>query len=273
MTFLKSGLLIFLPWLLTSEIQAHEPKFTVYAYIPWDKKEEKIFTKYGIKSINVIYEKSYMTDAKIDKQKIRELALETLKDSSLPVSFDIEPGANLKAAAIVPAIQSILKQYRAYNTKNLIGLYATIPQNTYGRLSSDSAYNKLNSSSKNLIFLVDFISPSLYNYDKNDFTKWWLNAQYTMNAAKKYSMNKPIIPYISPIIRLSSLSTIKNGHVVRELSEEEMTKRLDTLYSMGASGCIIWASSQDRTQNGQVPQFNPQNGWGKAVVTFIKTHR
>lgn len=64
-----------------------------------------------------------------------------------------------------------------------------------------------------------------------------------------------------------------NGNLVEELSEEEMAQRLESLYQLGASGCIIWASSQDRKKNGEFPQFNPDYGWGKAVVTFIKSHK
>ena len=52
-----------------------------------------------------------------------------------------------------------------------------------------------------------------------------------------------------------------------------MAQRLGSLYQQGASGCIIWASSQDRKKNGEVPQFNPEHGWGKAVVSFIKLHK
>ena len=94
-----------------------------------------------------------------------------------------------------------------------------------------------------------------------------------MELAKKYTPLKPVIPYISPVVRLGSSNKAKNGNLVEALSEEEMRERLQALFILGASGCIIWASSQDRTEDGQIPQFDPDKGWGKAVVEFTKTHR
>ena len=82
--------------------------------------------------------------------------------------------------------------------------------------------------------------------------------------------SKRIIPYFSSIVRLGPSNKAINGNLVEELSENEMTQRLTALYNLGASGCIIWASSQDRTRDGQIPQFYPDKGWGKAVVKFIK---
>ena len=256
--------------------------FTVFAFIPWpikisdiDKNDEQARTDYlqayGIKPIRVIYEVGYFTQDIIDKKKIKRLALSHALEQNIPVSFDMEFGSRTKSETIVPFVKAILDEYRQYNPKSSVGIYATIPQNTFGSVPTDLSYAQLNSYYDSLINYVDFISPSLYNYSGHDFKSWEENAKYNLDIAKQYTPSKPILPYISPIISLGPSSWSKNGNLVEMLTENEMYERLQALREMGASGCIIWASSQDRLQDGQIPQFDPEKGWGKAVVQFIKS--
>ncbi len=251
------------------------PTFTVYAYIPWKMKtnESDYMLSYGIQPVTVIYENKYFTNGKIDLKKIKKIALETALQPNVPVSFDMEFGHRFKPKTVLPYVHAILKSYRGYNSKTLIGIYATIPQNTYGLKPMGFVYGRLNHQYDSLIDDVDFISPSLYNYSRYDVNAWLENTRFIIELAKKYSPSKPIIPYISPIFRLGPSNKAINGNLVVELSEEEMNLRLQALYNLGAAGCIIWASSQDRTQDGQIPQFHPDKGWGKAVVKFIKRAR
>ena len=60
---------------------------------------------------------------------------------------------------------------------------------------------------------------------------------------------------------------------VRMLTEAEMRTRLQTLYDLGADGCIVWASSNDRTLDGKAPVFDRDSGWGKALADFAQEHR
>ena len=225
---------------------------------------------FGIQPINIIYENNYFTNGKIDFKKIKNIALKTALKPNVPVSFDMEFGNRFKPETVIPYVQTILKYYRSYNSKALVGIYSTIPQNTYGVKPTSLVYEKLNHPYDSLIHDVNFISPSLYNYDGPEVNNWLENARFNIELAKKYTPSKRIIPYISPIVRLGPSNKAINGNLVEELSENEMTQRLTALYNLGASGCIIWASSQDRTRDGQIPQFYPDKGWGKAVVKFIK---
>lgn len=251
------------------------PNFKVYAFLPLngsDLSQSDVLSHYGILPIDVIYENRYMTNQQIDSDKIKKIALAAVAMPSIPISFDMEFGNRFKPETVIPKIITILRYFRHYNIKSQVGIYATIPQNTYGIKPVDGMYKQLNDQYNLLINWVDYISPSLYNYEKNNFNAWLVNARFIMGIAKKYPLKKPIIPYISPIIRLGPSLEARHGHVVIELSETQMMERLEALYQLGASGCIIWTSSQDRDQMGQKLKFNPRQGWGKAVVTFIQSH-
>jgi hypothetical protein len=52
-----------------------------------------------------------------------------------------------------------------------------------------------------------------------------------------------------------------------------MLTRLQTLYDLGADGCIVWASSGDRTLDGTMPVFDRNSGWGKALADFAAAHK
>lgn len=247
-------------------------KFVVYAYIPWANASNLL--TYGIQPIDVIYEKNLFTNEKMDARKIKKLASEMSLKKTRLVSFDMEFGNRFKPETVIPTIRAVLKMFHNYNLTNPIGIYAVIPQNTYGVRPIGAfkyAYEKLNNNYSMLINDVDFISPSLYNYGISDYKVWLENASFNISIAKKMT-SKPILPYISPIITVGSTVLVKDGHLVKELSEAEMAEKLSALYHLGASGCILWASSQDRTVEGQVPLFNPKKGWGKAVVDFVKCH-
>lgn len=254
-------------------------KFTIYAFIPW--KNEKYTTpsqfsnylhSFGIRPIKVIYEHNFFTQGKVDSQKIKKIADESIKSPNIPISFDVEFGNRFQPETVIPRVKDIVHYYRSYQGQAPVGIYGTIPQNTYSWNSRISNYDKLNEKYKLLVSLVDYLSPVLYNYDGNNFSSWLKSAKYNIEAAKKFAPAKPIIPYVSPVITLRTTNIVKQGHIVEELDEASMTKRLQTLYELGASGCIIWASSQDRTKEGKVPAFDPQKAWGKAVVEFLKTH-
>lgn len=251
---------------------APKQKFIVYMFLPWKGTQPQVLLDKGIRPIHVIYEPEFFTDKKIDVVKIKTLALRTLSNPSIPVSFDLEFGNRFKPNTVIPLMQDIIKTFRKYNTKSLVGIYSTIPPNTYGQHAKFLTYEKLNKNYASLIHTVDFISPSLYNYELNNAKLWQRNAAFNFKMTQDYTLTKPVIPYISPIVRLGPSNDAKNGNLVDELSEEDMALRLKTLQRLGAAGCIIWASSQDRTADGRIPQFNPDKGWGRAVVEFIKVN-
>jgi len=276
-------LILILFFFITVEPQAKSlefRKFTVYAFIPWKNKHpddhykqfDEDLISYGIHPIKVIYEDYYLTEGKVDYSKIKKIAESAASEPDIPVSFDTEFGNRFRPETVIPKVQEILQSYRSFAPKALVGVYGTIPQTTFSWKPTISSYDKLNEKYKLLINFVDFLSPVLYNYDGNDLQAWLKSANYNINAANKHAPDKPIIPFISPIIKIGDTDLIKKGNIIEELSEESMAKRLQILYDLGASGCIIWASSQDRTKDGQFPAFNPEKDWGKAVVEFIKTH-
>lgn len=275
-------IVIFFSFFVLNETQAHAArKFIIYAYIPWKKAVDKKnntddfsidLKKNGILSIKIIYENDYLLQGKISLEKIKKITTETFNQPAVPISFDLEFGNRFKPETVIPKIKAILTAYHDFKPRAPVGIYAVMPQNTYGWKPNRHVYDQLNAQYKVLINDVDFISPSLYNYNGHNLKAWELSARDQFQAAHKYFKGKPIIPYISPIYRIGKFVKIKNGTLVEVLDEKAMAARLKLLYALGASGCIIWASSQDREANGQIPTFSPNKAWGKAIVEFIKLH-
>jgi hypothetical protein len=172
-------------------------------------------------------------------------------------------------------VTQILGIYHRYNSVTPAGVYATAPQNTYAWKPDISHFDALNEKYQSIAQQVDFLSPVLYNYAGADLETWQRAAVYNMAAAKKYETGKPIYPYISPVIHLQATSKDDKGQhgSIRTLTEAEMLVRLQTLYQLGADGCIVWASSGDRTEDGQAPVFDRNSGWGKALADFAAKHR
>jgi len=147
MVFLKYILVVYLSCFFAADSWAKEhvvPEFTVYAYIPWKRNTQEqstLFSKYGIQPVFVIYENKYFTNKKIDLNKIKIIALETVSSPHIPVSFDMEFGNRFKPETVIPDIKATINYFRYYNSKSMVGIYATIPQNTYGKKPASLLHN------------------------------------------------------------------------------------------------------------------------------------
>ncbi len=257
--------------------------FTIYEFLPWQVKQADgsinraikltdYAAQFGIKHVRVIYEKYYFANGQPDPEKINALARDTDNDPASIVSFDTEFGNRFRPETVIPKVLDILQIYRSANPKAKAGVYAVAPQNTYGWKSDIAKNEALNQQYAPVAQAVDFLSPVLYNYNQSDMNAWRRSAQYNMAAAQKYGTNKPIIPYITP--SYGSQSADRNGHnPVQQLTEQEMTARLQALYDLGAAGCIVWGGSSDRDADGKQPVFDASQGWGKALVEFAKVHK
>lgn len=249
--------------------------FDIYGFIPWrfHTVEGKTYNidvnanlqHLGVKPVRVIYPRYFLTkDERPDPEKIKRLAQSTVNDQT-PISFDIEIGNRFRPETNLPIILETLTLYRKFGGQAPVGIYAVLPQNTYGgnRLNPLKAvlYQKLNQQYKAVADLVDFISPSLYNYDGQDLEAWKKSALFSMQESKKFAKGKPIIPYITATYS-------KTGKEINKfsLTEEEMQSRLDYLKSLGAKGVIVWQSSGERDVNGKFPSTNFEKGWGKALL-------
>jgi hypothetical protein len=266
-------------FLLKPSVGSAGRPFIVYAFIPWERHMEKgkpvnsnladYLEKQGIHPIRVIYD--FMTHDRPDPEKIRAIAIRALEKPDIPVSFDTEFGDRRKPETVIPGVTEILRLFREYNRHTLVGVYATAPQNTYAWNPGISHYDSLNARYRPVAALVDFLSPVLYNYNGDNTDLWKKAAIYNLDAAQKYGTGKPVYPYISPVFDIEKNETGKPRRFIQLLDEKAMRDRLQTLYDLGASGCIIWASSQSRTADGQKPVFDSDKGWGKAVIAFINS--
>lgn len=257
--------------------------FEVYGFIPYDyrvqdgelikgRPSSEWFETFGIHPIDVVYERR-MINVVVDKMGKKSFMLnrDMMKDVGLGkgrkkttiVSLDLESWDRFDTQTPARLIETI-QSFRKVNNDTPLGLYATVPQNTYiWQADKKDQYDQLNSKYASVADAVDYFSPSLYNYSKDDYAAWLDGAKYNIAAAKKYSKEKKVIPYITPEIW-------EDGYT-RWLSYDEMKKRLQALKDLGVDGCIVWASSRSRSLTGEKPALDPGFGWFKAVTEFSRT--
>lgn len=270
--------------LFTLDVSARP--FVIFEFLPWGQHMENgrpvssprlqdYLATLGIRHAVVVYD--FATGGKADTNKIYKVIERAAGDTNIIVSFDTEFGNRFKPETVMPEVLEILRVYRSFHPANMAGVYATAPQETYELATNLQRYDSLNAKYQPVADAVDFLSPCLYFYHK-DFATWKRTAAYNIEAAKKYRTGKPIIPYIDAVYPGANTNTVRNGRpvkvcIVRLLTEQEMTRQLQTLYDLGADGCIIWASSFDVTPDGARPVFDRNSGWGKAIADFAEKHR
>jgi hypothetical protein len=250
--------------------------------------DEAWFQALHLLPINLIYASRFLEGkgwgAQLNADKLRALAKEALPD--FPVSLDAEewdsyrfkPDALLpNGLSIVQNLIEVVRTFKQTNPNTPVGLYSEVPQNTFGfSASMASVYGPLNQKYAKLAAEVDFYSPSLYNYGysgrvSDDDQLWLRAAEYAMRTCRMLDdiqhTTKPALPYISP----AWLDDNKN---TRYLSYEQMHFRLESLMKLGASGCILWLSSDAKEPDGQDKLIlDPHAGWLKAATEFASHHR
>jgi len=225
----------------------------------------------GVKKYNLIYENKLLDYPKGDKsngepdlQKIDSLADEAMQEPDVPVSLDLEGWKRFDTVNTPKRMIAAIKAFKKTNKISKVGLYATVPQNTHAYADGINKYDKYNKAYAGVAAMVDYFSPSLYAYTSTD-SEWVKSAIYNIEACKKYGYpDKKILPYITPVV-------IVNGVRV-QISYDEMTLRLNTLYQLGADGCLIWTSSLQRDSDGNKIYIDENTGWLKAVKDFIAAH-
>jgi len=267
-------------------VKADKHPFKVYAFIVYGgyiqkgtevkasyKQLGQYLLSYGIKGYDLIYEQKMLDYPGGKKEngvpnmnRIDSLGREAINFTNTPVSLDMEGWQRFDTIKTPKRMLEVIGEFKKVNKISQLGLYATVPQNTYAYSDNISRYDKLNKAYASVAAAVDYFSPSLYNYDGHDTVGWNKAAVYNMAACKKYGFpDKPIIPYITPEV------TQKGGPTTM-LSYEEMMNHLEILYKLGASGCLIWTSSGTRDANGNRMYVDVNSGWLKAVRDFMATH-
>ncbi|MEP6714726.1 MAG: hypothetical protein ABJC09_04085 [Terriglobia bacterium] len=254
-------------------------KFTVYGSIVYrdlstSGSEDPYVTpevaeRYGIQPLSLVFEqrlldvdKSHPHNSKVDVGKIDKVAMETLTTPHKLVSLDMESWNRFDTVGTPGLYLQVIREFRKLNSKSKLGLYAVVPQVTYGWKDEVPAkYGPLNAAYKSVAAAVDYFSPSLYNWERSmSDANWERAAKYSIQAAHGYDASKPVFPYVTPEVTRQGTTTF--------LTYGQMLFRLQTLKQLGADGCIIWTgTTQGRKAGGT---FDPKNGWAKAVVDFQK---
>ncbi|HCW3772328.1 hypothetical protein ACT4WO_13710 [Acinetobacter baumannii] len=267
-------------FLILLSFTANASAFEKYAYAPIKQFDfgygvrkgnlNDHLDKIGYKKIKVIYHDQFLdNNNQPDPQKIKKIA-EAAKTDMTPVSFDYEKGNPNNPKSMIEPAKKTLMLYKQYGGKAPVGLYALFPRNTHGgeRMTErrKAQYRENNKEYAELVKYVDFISPSLYNYDLRDFDSWKKSVDFSLEEARKYSQGKPIIPYVTASYYLPKSN---NGKIKTiQLTETEMKQRLDYLKSKKVDGVIFWESGVTFNDKGERPTFRAKSGWGKALIQF-----
>jgi hypothetical protein len=242
--------------------------------------DEAWFESLGLLPVNVVYSSRFLDgtglDAALNAENLRKIALQA--SPAYPVSLDAEewdekrftPGApTSNGKSIVQNLVDVVRTFKNANPAADVGLYSELPQNTYGFTdTTEAVHDRLNPQYAEVAALVDYYSPSLYNY-RYDGTpagdqRWVRAAAYAVHACRLLDSlnhtNKPILPYITPAWTDAAKNT-------RYLSYEQMVWRLQMLMRLGANGCILWLSSSAKEPSGDGSLvLDPNQGWLKAAV-------
>ncbi len=265
--------------------KAAKHEFNVYGFIAYagytqngtdvktsyDQLQQYLLT-YGILNLNLIYEQRILDYPGGDKKNgvpntecMDALAQAANTYPYTPVSLDLEGWIRWDTIKTPARMIEAINDFKKLNKVSRVGVYATVPQNTYGYQENINRYDKVNQGYASLAAVVDYFSPSLYNYGTADTVSWNKAAAYNINACKKYNFpDKPILPYITPEVNVQG--------VKRMLTYDEMMNHLQTLYNLGAKGVLIWTSSGMRDANGGKIYVDVTSGWAKAVTDFIASH-
>ena len=168
------------------------------------------------------------------------------------VTIDNEFGNRFNPETVIPYTIDLLEK-----ATGIVGMYATLPQNIYGwdyaQKYGLENYKKLNDKYKELLPLVDHLSPVMYNYGRDYYIYWWAkSARWLITESRRLDPSKPIIPYISSDVCLNKECTI-----IKQLSSKQLSYRIRYLKRMGCAGVVIWASSMTRLEDGSKPKVVP----------------
>lgn len=246
------------------------------------------FGTLGISPLNLIYSGNLVTcplatctdEYEVDATKIASEAASADSTGSTRVSLDLEVWdtdrfkptvATGNGKTIVQNLSEAVSTFKADNPGAVVGLYAEVPQNTFTwSATSAQTYDSLNPQYAAVAALVDYYSPSLYNYGydgtANGDATWNSAAVFAVDQSRAFDTlngtSKKVLPYITPVWTDSS----GTAHI---LTYDQMMYRLNALKAAGADGCILWISSgQIDPATGVLLVIDTTAGWFKAVVDF-----
>lgn len=279
--------IIILLLLIIPTISSNVNAFEIYGFIPWHMQKGNTLIKnqdevkknlalWGLQRIDVIYHNRMLTNGHVDSNKIKKIAINSQNHPEIPISFDLEIGNRNKPETVLPTLLKIINLYHTYDGKAPIGVYATLPQNTFGgsKLTTKRKQQliKLNKQYEIIANKIDFISPVLYFYDGEDLNSWKKSVDFNLDQSKilaaKYNLK--IYPYITNSFRMSQKNKKTGGWMIELLNQKQMYHVLTYLDQKGANGAIIWASSQVIDRSGSRLLITTNSPWVQGIKNFIK---
>ncbi len=144
---------------------------------------------FGFNPLNLIYEQKLLDypggikeNAVPNIGRIDSLANLAKSDPTTLVSLDMESWNRWDTVATPPKYTQVINEFKSIANLSSLGLYAAVPQNTYGYSPTIQSYDKFNKGYSGVAAKVDYFSPSLYNYNGVDSVAWKNMAAYNVQA-------------------------------------------------------------------------------------------
>lgn len=279
------SIILFLFFSATSRGQAQNKRsFLIYNAIAY--KDAPDLTSEGLSKLNMYYGFSLVTaDAKnkqhhyVDREKIKNTAINALKTPNVPVCLDIEswnPTVDSSKQQALANYIEVLKVFRKYNTRSRIGYYSLMPypdfllQHLWGkdkRKDWGQEWTKANNFLKPITKEVDISFPSFYTLVQNDTLTWKKMVIAQVAKVKSFKKNIPVYGFIWPQYHPS------NKLVGNQFIDADTWRfQLETLYKY-CDGIVIWGTPYYYQDKKLVyVSWNEKDAWWKVTQQFIKKY-
>jgi|GEM_PF-897488 len=254
---------------IRSSINYQKKNFVIYDGIRQANKPN--LGKYGIKSINIIYEDSLLDKGVINYKKLDHEIWKASKNTD-PICLDIESW-DLRDSKYKTNGNKYITVYKYFKKKlpgRKIGYYGMLPYRDLYLYNQRSGANHLkrinyveqwNAMNNNIAYITrgnDLAFPSFYARNKSmELWKWVTMKQ--IERLKKTDPDVPVYGFIWPQYWSKEF-----------LSSDDWRFQLETLYQL-CDGVVIWGPSKNIDDRKPISWDNNREWW-KETLSFIKRY-
>lgn len=247
-----------------------QKRFVIYDGIRQYNKPN--LNKYGIRSINIIYEDSLLDRGVINYKKLDNEIRKASKNQD-PICLDIESwdlrDGNYKING--KKYISVFDYFKKKLPGRKIGYFGMLPHRdlylykqkggskNVSKLSFQDQWSSMNTNIKYITQNNDIAFPSFYFRNKNMKVWKWVTEQQ-ISKLKEINPNIPVYGFIWPQYWSSEF-----------VSANDWRFQLETLYQL-CDGVVIWGPSKNIDDRKPISWDNNREWW-KETLSFIKRYR